>query len=301
VKVGKRKFAGDPHAATPTNTHMLRALSVFVAIVSLHLAFGEAQTAPPAAETTIAEDSAAETELLTAANNSRKLAGVPPLRVDESLREAARAHARLMVASDRLEHQLPGEPSLIQRIAQAGAVKDTLKVDRVGENIAYASCPSGANDALMHSAPHRKNLLDSGFNIAGIAAIWSKGKLYVAQDFAHEVPSYSAKQTGQLVGRAIHEMREQAGIPDLQEVRPPNLDQAACSLAKENHPNAHLLATAYQNRRIITYTQSRPEIVPEAAMRLLRDPAVRQFAVGSCYARNAEYPTGIYWVAILLD
>jgi hypothetical protein len=39
----------------------------------------------------------------------------------------------------------------------------------------------------MRSAPHRKNLLDRGFNVAGIAAIWSKGRLYVVQDFAHEV------------------------------------------------------------------------------------------------------------------
>lgn len=271
-----------------------------IAMVAVPLALSVAQAPPPAAATSIAEDAAAETELLAAANNSRKLAGAPPLRVDESLREAARAHARLMVASDRLEHQLPGEPSLLQRIAQAGAVKDALKVDRVGENIAYASGASSANDALMHSPPHRRNLLDSGFNVAGIAAIWSKGRLYVAQDFAHEVQSYSAQESGQLVGRAVKEMREQAGMPELKQVKPPKLDEAACSLAKENQPNAHLLATAYENRRIITYTQSRPEVVPEAAMQLLRDPAVRQFAVGSCYARNAEYPAGTYWVAILL-
>jgi uncharacterized protein YkwD len=279
---------------------MLRALILSFAMVAFPLALSVAQAASPAAATSIAEDAAAETELLAAANNSRQLAGAPPLRVDERLREAARAHARLMVATDRLEHQLPGELSLLQRIAQAGAVKDALKVDRVGENIAYASGASSANDALMHSPPHRRNLLDSGFNVAGIAAIWSKGRLYVAQDFAHEVHSYSTQESGQVVGRAVKEMRAQAGMPELKQVRPPNLDEAACSLAKENQPNAHLLATAYENRKIITYTQSRPEVVPEAAVRLLRDPAVRQFAVGSCYARNAQYPTGTYWVAILL-
>ena len=47
------------------------------------------------------EDSAAENELLEAANKSRELAGVAPLRMDESLREAARAHARRMVASEQ--------------------------------------------------------------------------------------------------------------------------------------------------------------------------------------------------------
>jgi len=95
-------------------------------------------------------------------------------------------------------------------------------------------------------------------------------------------------------------MRQQAGLSELVQLTPPHLDEAACSLAKENRPNAHLLATAYDNRKIIAYTGSRPEVLPPGALRLLRDPDVRQFAVGACYARNAAYPTGTYWVAILL-
>ena len=216
--------------------------------------------------------------------------------MDESLREAARAHARLMIASKRLEHQLSGEPALLDRIAQASQ----LKMDRAGENLANATCAAGANDVLMHSAPHRQNLLDGGFNIAGIAAFWSKGRLYVVQDFAREITTYSAKQSRELIGQAIGEMRQEAGLAELDQVTPPNLDNVACSLAAESRPNAHLLATAYDNRKIITYTQSRPEVLPPSALRLLRDPSVRQFAIGSCYARNAAYPTGMYWVAILL-
>jgi uncharacterized protein YkwD len=249
-----------------------------------------------AAGSSAGEDSAAENELLQAANKSRALAGVPPLRMEESLREAARAHARRMIASEQLEHQFAGETSLLERIAQVSV----LKMDRAGENLAYATCAPGADEALMRSAPHRKNLLDGGFNVAGVAAIWSMGKLYVVQDFAHEVPSYSAEQSEKLVGRAIDEMRQQAGLPDLTQLTPPNLDEAACSLAKESRPNAHLLATAYDNRKVITYTQSRPEVLPPGALPLLRDPGVHQFAVGACYARNAAYPTGTYWVAILL-
>jgi len=111
--------------------------------------------------------------------------------------------------SERLEHRLPGEPSLLERVAQVSP----LRMDRAGENIANASCASGANDVLMRSAPHRENLLDRGFNVAGVAAIWSKGRLYVVQDFAHEVPSYSAQQSGKLVGQAVDEMRQQAGLP----------------------------------------------------------------------------------------
>jgi uncharacterized protein YkwD len=242
------------------------------------------------------EDSVAENELLAAANNSREIAGVPPLRMDESLREAARAHARRMVESQRLEHQLSGEAALMQRIA----LVSPLKMDRAGENIANANSAPEVNDALMRSAPHRENLLDRGFNVAGVAAIWSNGRLYVVQDFAHELPSYSAQQSGKFVSRAIGEMRQQAGLPELARLMPANLDRAACSLASENRPNARLLATSYHNQRIVTYTQSRPEVLPQSALGMLRDPEVRQFAVGTCYARSAAYPTGTYWVAILL-
>jgi len=268
---------------------------------------GSKQPAPQsnsAAASSTGEDTAAENELLEAVNKSRELAGVPPLRRDESLREAALAHARRMVASERLEHQFSGEPSLLERIAQVspinGAADDALRIDRAGENIANASCAPGANEALMRSAPHKRNLLDGEFNVVGMAAIWSHGRLYVVQDFAREVPSYSAEQSGKLVGRAVDEIRQEAGLPELVQLTPPKLDEAACSLARESRPNARLLATAYDNRKIITYTQSRPEVLPQGALRLLRDPGVQQFAVGACYARNAAYPTGMYWVAILL-
>ena len=299
---------------------MLRILAIAFAMLAVNPGPCAAETTPPAvdarnndihskqpsphsnsaAEASSGEDSAAENELLASANKSRELAGAPPLRMDESLREAARAHARRMVDSERLDHQFSGELSLLERVAQVSALNSSLKIDRAGENFAYAPCAPDVHEALMYSPPHRENLLDRGFNVAGVAAIWSKGRLYVVQDFAHEVPSYSAQQSGKLVGRAVGEIRQQAGLPELIQLTPPKLDESACSLARENLPNAHLLATAYDNRQIITYTQSHPEILPQAALRMLRDPGVRQFAVGACYARNAAYPTGTYWVAILL-
>jgi uncharacterized protein YkwD len=303
---------------------MLRTLAVSLAMLAVIPGLCAAQSTPPAAEvrnhhihskppspqsnsaaeSSSGEDSAAESDLLQAANKSRELAGVPPLRMDESLREAAKAHARRMVESERLEHQLSGEPSLLERIALVGPLvsplKGALKIDRAGENIAYAPCAPDAHETLMRSPPHRENLLDRGFNVAGVAAFWSKGRLYVVQDFAHEVPSYTAQQSGKLVSRTIDEVRQQAGLPELARLTPPKLDETTCLLAGEGLRNAHLLSTAYDNRKIITYTQSHPEILPQAALPMLRDPGVRQFAVGACYARSAAYPNGTYWLAILL-
>jgi uncharacterized protein YkwD len=322
--MGKRNFTGNPRTETFHQQIMLRTLAVSLAMLAVIPGPCAAQSTPPAsevrnndihskppspqsnsaAESSSGEDSAAESDLLQAANKSRELAGVPPLRMDESLREAAKAHARRMVVSERLEHQLSGEPSLLERIAMVdplvSPLKGALKIDRAGENIAYAPCAADAHETLMRSPPHRENLLDRGFNVAGIAAFRSKGRLYVVQDFAHEVPSYTAQQSGKLVSRAIDEMRQQAGLPELAQLTPPKLDEKACLLAGEGLRNAHLLSAAYDNRKIITYTQSHPEILPQAALRMLRDPGVRQFAVGACYARSAAYPNGTYWLAILL-
>ena len=313
-----------PRAATLPRKIMLKVLAVSLAILAVSSGPCAAETSPPvvnvrtnnihskqptpnsnsAAGSSYGEGSAAENDLLASANKSRELAGAPPLRMDESLREAARAHARRMVDSERLDHQFSGEPSLPERIAQVGPLTGTLntslKIDRAGENIAYAAGAPDAHEALMRSPPHRENLLDRGFNVVGVAAIWSKGRLYVVQDFAHEVPSYSAQQSGKLVGRAIDEMRQQAGLPELVQLTPPDLDKSVCSLAEQKLPNAHLVATAYDNRKSVTYTQSHPEILPQAALLMLRDLGVRQFAVGACYARNAAHPNGTYWVAILL-
>jgi len=124
-----------------------------------------------AAGSSSGEDSAAENELLASANKSRALAGAPPLHMDESLREAARAHARRMVESERLEHQFSGELSLLARIAEAGSLNGALnsapRIDRAGENVAYAPDAPEVHEVLMHSPPHRENLLDRGFNVAG--------------------------------------------------------------------------------------------------------------------------------------
>ena len=130
------------------------------------------------------EDRAAESALLELANQSRRQAGLAPLRMDEDLRDAARTHARIMVDRRQLSHQFDGEAGLMQRLRQTG-----LALDSVGENVAYHASVEKAFAALMNSAPHRENLLDPHFNLAGMAAYWSDGRLYVVQDFGHQMRS----------------------------------------------------------------------------------------------------------------
>jgi uncharacterized protein YkwD len=128
------------------------------------------------------EDFAAESELLDLANRSRRQASVPPLRMNPDLAKAARAHARLMIQQRQLSHQFDGEPSLLKRLHATG-----VPLNSVGENVGYNASAEQVFDALMHSPPHRQNLLDPDFNTAGFAAFWSEGRLYVVQDFVRQL------------------------------------------------------------------------------------------------------------------
>jgi len=128
------------------------------------------------------EDAAAEQQMLELANQSRREAGAPPLRMDATLTNAARAHAHLMVERQQLSHQFDGEPRLMPRLLETG-----LRLDRVGENVAFNGSAEKAFEALMQSPLHRRNLLDPTYNSAGFAAFWSNGRLYIVQDFAHQI------------------------------------------------------------------------------------------------------------------
>jgi|SRR5215471_9250762 len=241
------------------------------------------------------EDPAAENEILKLANHSRAEAGLSPLRMDDELSAAAREHALRMAANEQLSHQFAGEPALLQRISRVSS----SPMDRAGENVAYNSSPEGAHMALMQSPPHRHNLLDPGFNVAGIAALWNGGRLYVVQDFGHELPAYSAQQTRGLVVKAISDVRHRAGLPRLTAVANRNLDDAVCNLAQQGRLDARALKPR-DGRGIVTFSQSNPETLPAGAVTLLQDRGARQYEIGTCYARSKANLGGMYWIAIQL-
>jgi uncharacterized protein YkwD len=147
----------------------------------------DAKIIPVVSSPTPFEDANAEQELLALVNQSRHEAGAPPLHMDASLNEAARAHARLMIDRQQLSHHFDGEPPLMRRLLDTG-----LRLDHVGENVAFNASAAKAFEALMQSPAHRRNLLDPTFNSAGFAAFWSEHRLYVVQDFAHRLPAISA-------------------------------------------------------------------------------------------------------------
>jgi uncharacterized protein YkwD len=238
-------------------------------------------------------DAGAEHELFDLANQARAQEGIAPLQMDEGLTQAARAHAAVMAGQRQLSHQFAGEPSLAQRLA----ANCTLHLDRAGENVSAAGNVDQSHQGLMHSPPHRENLLNPAYNVAGFGVVRAGGLLYVAQDFGHSLPAYSPRQAGGLVSGSIARMRREANLPQLQWMDSDAAQSAACSMARADS----LKTVASRGSYIVRYTTAQPEILPDAAAKVIEDRAVHTFSVGTCYARTTSYPNGVYWVTLVLQ
>jgi uncharacterized protein YkwD len=238
-------------------------------------------------------DAEAERGLFDLANQARAQEGIAPLQKDEGLTQAARAHAAAMAAQQQLSHQFPGEASLIQRLAGDCA----LHLDQAGENVSVAGNVEQAHQSLMHSPPHRENLLNPGYNVAGFGVVRVGNSIYVTQDFAHSLPAYSPRQAGGLVSGSIARLRRQNNLPQLQWMDSDAAESAACSMARADS----LKTVASRGSYVLRYTTSQPETLPDAAAKVIEDRAVRAFSVGTCYARTSSYPNGVYWVTLVLQ
>ena len=242
-------------------------------------------------------DAEAEQQLLTLANQARALAGSPPLTMDEGMTAAARAHAETMAHWQQLSHQFSGEPSLTSRLAAASP----LQIDRAGENVALDSSAADAHRLLMLSPPHRENLLDPAYNVAGMGVVRSGGRLYVVEDFGRSLPVFSEADSELVIAAALHQLRRQAGLPDLARFDEPSLHEAVCSMALEDRLGTQAMRDLAQRYSVINYTNMHPEILPAASARILSDRRITAAAISVCYARTTTYPSGVYWVGLVAE
>jgi uncharacterized protein YkwD len=238
-----------------------------------------------------------EQQLLGLANQSRKQAGAPPLTLDAGLSQAARTHARAMREAQQLSHQFEGEPSLPLRLAAA----TQLRLDQEGENVALDYSAAAGHEHLMHSQPHRANLLNPAFNVVGLGVVRSGDRLYNVQDFGHALPNYSLAEVKDTVAAAVNQMRRQASQPDLPRHDLPTADNAACSMAQADKLETSSVHQLGQHATVLTYTSLHPETLPAGAGHAIASRTLHGFSVGACYSRIETYPTGVYWVVLSLE
>lgn len=237
-------------------------------------------------------DSEAERKLLEKANSERNRAGLPPLKMDAGLVRAARAHAAEMAAQNQLSHQFSGEPSLTDRIAAVSS----LHLERAGENVATAPTVDQAHNALMASPPHRDNLLNPKFNVAGFGVFRQGHMLYVAQDFGLSMATYSLQQAQELVSTSVEQLRAQSRMPRLQRVNDGGLQSSACAMAQADSLSA---AAPPAGAYMLRYSSMKPETLPSNISKVIAQRGLHTYSAGTCYARTRRYPNGAYWVVLV--
>ncbi len=220
-----------------------------------------------------------EQYLLAAANQDRALRGLPPVRIEAHLVEAARRHAYEMARHGNISHQFAGEPELAERAGAAGA-----HFSLVSENVAEASNAALIHDLWMHSEGHRANLLDPKVDSVGIAVVQDRGQLYAVEDFARTVPVLSLEQ----------QESEVAGLLAPSGVRVfTGTEEARQTCARES---------GYVGRQpwfVMRFTAADLNRLPQQLQEKLESGRYRQAAVGACSSTRQE-PFASYSVAVLL-
>ena len=153
------------------------------------LFFAAVALAAQTEQTKILQRNDSEREFFELVNHERSDQGLPELRWDDALFKAARKHALLMLDLNSMEHQLPGEPTLADRLAAAGA-----RFSYVAENIAIGARPATIHDGWMHSPGHRANILSPRVTAVGIAAVRGNGGLFSVEDFAETFAKLTPEQ-----------------------------------------------------------------------------------------------------------
>ncbi len=114
-------------------------------------------------------DSTREARLLVKINNARVEQGLRPVTPSPDLEAAAEDHTRSMAGARTLFH--------------TASFSRLCCWSMIGENVGYGYTVRGLHRQLMHSAPHRANILSPRVRQVGIAIVSRGGGLWVTEVF----------------------------------------------------------------------------------------------------------------------
>ena len=222
----------------------------------------------------------AERSLFELTNQIRAEHHLPPLSWDLALAIAARNHAlRILAERSSLEHQYPGEPTLVSRAAQAGA-----RFTTISENLARGRTSPFSIEQLWMSTPiHRANLLNPQLDTLGIGVLEDNGTLIAVQDFTTTAPSL---RQDDLEARVMHLIREH-GLMGV-------VSSTAARTVCQQH------ATTAPDARLIVQWEGDTSQLPNVLLQQLRQNRFTGAAVGACTPASQTPGFASGRVAVLL-
>ena len=120
-------------------------------------------------------------------NDSREEHGLPPLRLEDELTQAAQAHAEDMLRRGYFAHESPEGGTLMDRYRAAGGAAGKLVAENIAECRNCAPERKEIEDfhrGWMESPGHRANILAQGVDRFGFGLATAGGRLAAVQTFA---------------------------------------------------------------------------------------------------------------------
>ncbi len=232
--------------------------------------------------------SAMEKQLFDLVNREREKAGVSKLEWSNNLAAAAQAHSKLLDAHQDLSHQFAGEPPLQERVGATG-----LRFNSVAENVAEAPEVEVAHEGLMNSPGHRANILNRDYNVIGIAIVRHGSQLFVTQDFAHLLVSYTEKQIRDAVISDFNQARRAKKLPAVNAVADSQLRRAACAQDMNTDKMIQNLPGA---ARLFVFSLSEPGSLPDDLRKAVTDTALQRMNIGVCLQTGGKNGFSKFWV-----
>jgi uncharacterized protein YkwD len=237
---------------------------------------------------TAGAQSSIEKQLFDLVNREREKAKLSKLEWSDRLAQAALAHSKLLAVNRDLSHQFSGEPILQERI---GATR--LRFNSVAENVAAAQDVETAHAALMKSPGHRANILHQDYNAIGIAIVERDHELYVTQDFAHTLVSYTEKQFRDAIVSGFNHARRTRGLRPVDVSIDPQLKKAACA---QDINTKRLIQNIPGATGLLVFSQSEIGALPDDLKKFTADKAVERMNIGVCLQTGGKTGFSKFWV-----
>lgn len=156
-----------------------------------------------------------ERKMFERLNRDRRGAGLPALAYDPALADVARAHSRDMQQHDFFSHESPHTGVLEDRMDRAGYLAAEMR-----ENLATAPNVEKAQDNLLKSPGHRRNILADSISHVGIGIVRGDATgdarvLVITQVFARKAELLAPRAAPTAIGKRLTERRAAANLPAL--------------------------------------------------------------------------------------
>jgi hypothetical protein len=229
-----------------------------------------------------------EQQLFDLVNRERVKAGLNKLEWSDRLAAAAQDHSRLLMEHQDLSHQFDGEPSLQERVGATG-----LRFNSVAENVAEAPDVEAAHQGLMHSPGHLANILHQEYNALGISIVAHGQQLFVTQDFAHTLVSYTEKQFRDAVVTGFNQARRAHSLRPVDVIIDPRLRRSACVQDMNTDKMIQGMPGAAS---LLVFSLSEPGTMSEDMRKLAADRTLERMNIGVCLQTGGKNGFSKFWV-----